>query len=314
MKLATELLVPKECKASSPCFFDHNCGAYIMLHFYEQLSKTCENNKFERGIEFIMNSGQEEKIKLLSRLISESREMVVFSGAGISTESGLADFRSPGGIWDRFDPSELSYPNFISNPESRKKYWEFYRENWKVSRDASPNKAHLAVAELDKKYEKVSAVITQNIDGLHQKAGSSREKVFEIHGNMWAVQCLSCNDHYDWEEIYKGLEQGKGVENCMQCGGLVKPATISFGQSLPADVLGKAQHYSSNCDLFFCIGSSLVVYPAAMLPEVAKGAGAKLAILNRDPTPLDDMADVVINGEAAAMMELLLDMLENEGS
>lgn len=253
-------------------------------------------------------------MKLLSRWIEESREMVVFSGAGISTESGLPDFRSPGGIWDRFDPSELSYPNFISNPGSREKYWKFYRENWKISRDAAPNRAHLAVAELEKKYGKVNAVVTQNIDGLHQKAGSSPKKVFEIHGNMWAVHCLSCGHHYEWEEIYKGLEQGKGVEDCAQCGGLLKPATVSFGQSLPAEVLSNAQHYSSNCDLFLCIGSSLVVYPAAMLPEVAKGAGAKLAILNREPTPLDSMADVVVNGEAGEVMGRLLEMLDKNSN
>lgn len=254
------------------------------------------------------NSGR-DKIAALARWLSESRETVIFTGAGISTESGLADFRSPGGIWDRFDPNELSYPRFVSNPVSRRTYWKFYRENWKVSRDAEPNRAHYAVAKLEQ-LGKLSAVVTQNIDGLHQKAGNSPEKVFELHGNMWEVRCLSCNDLYSWEEIFKLLEEGKEVYNCKLCGGLLKPATVSFGQSLPEEALREAQRLSGRCDLFICIGSSLVVYPAAYLPEKAKNAGAKLVIINREPTPLDQIADMVFRGEAGDVMSQVVKTVE----
>ncbi len=245
----------------------------------------------------------------LAEWIRESKNVVVFSGAGISTESGVSDFRSPGGIWERFDPSELSYPNFISSPESRKKYWQLYREIWKESSAAQPNRAHLVVAELENKYEKIAAVITQNIDGLHQKAGNSPQKVYEFHGTMWEVKCLSCGKSYAWEDIFHQLEREGAPEPCEECGGLLKPATVSFGQSLPADVLREAQQQSQNCDLFISVGSSLVVYPAAYMPEVAKKSGARLVIINRDPTPLDSIADLVIQRQLGEAMSEVLDYL-----
>jgi NAD-dependent deacetylase len=255
-----------------------------------------------------MTADNEDKLKTLADSIRESTRVVVFTGAGISTESGIPDFRSPGGIWDRFDPSELSYPNFVSNQRSRKKYWEFYRENWKESAGAKPNRAHLAIAAMERN-GKILAVITQNIDGLHQAAGNDPEKVFELHGTMWEVRCLSCNYLYPWKEIFNLLEEEEYVHNCGHCGGLLKPATVSFGQSLPAKTLQDAQHFSTSCDLFLCIGSSLVVYPAAQLPELAKNAGAKLVIINRESTPLDRVADLVIQGEAGDVMSGVLEML-----
>ena len=165
-----------------------------------------------------MTAMNEEQLKICARWINESRKGVVFTGAGISTESGIPDFRSPGGLWERFDPSELSFQNFQSSPRSRRLYWEFYRENWRLSKDVKPNRAHLAVADLEKR-GKLIAVITQNIDGLHQAAGNTAEKVFELHGNMWEVRCLSCNALYPWEEIFNDLEKGKEVEKCGHCGG-----------------------------------------------------------------------------------------------
>ncbi|NLX90055.1 MAG: NAD-dependent deacylase [Firmicutes bacterium] len=256
------------------------------------------------------NTGN-EKIAALARFLAESRETVIFTGAGISTESGLSDFRSPGGIWDRFDPDELSYPRFISSQESRRNYWKFYREYWKEALGVEPNRAHLAVAKLEKLVN-LSAVVTQNIDGLHQKAGNSPEKVFELHGNMWEVRCLSCNDLYPWEDILKLLEEGKEVHNCRLCGGLLKPTTVSFGQSLPEGALREAQRLSGRCDLLLCIGSSLVVYPAAYLPEQAKRGGAKLVILNREPTPLDRIADLVIHGEAGDVLSRVVEAVETK--
>ena len=256
-----------------------------------------------------MSKVEKEKLMQLADWIKESRNIVVFTGAGISTESGIPDFRSPGGIWSRFDPSELTYQNFVASPAIRRKFWEFYRENWKESSGAQPNSAHRAVAALERQ-GKLTAVITQNIDRLHQAAGNSPAKVLELHGTMWEVRCLSCNFYYPWKEIYNLLEEGKEVGNCHQCGGLLKPATVSFGQSLPAETLREAQRCSMDCDLFICIGSSLVVYPAAQLPETAKNSGAKLVIINRERTPLDGIADLNIRGEAGEIMTGLLELLE----
>ncbi len=257
-----------------------------------------------------MTAVNEEQLRTCARWINESAKGVVFTGAGISTESGIPDFRSPGGIWDRFDPSELSFQNFQSNPRSRRTYWNFYRENWMVSRDVKPNQAHLAVASLEK-LGKIAAVITQNIDGLHQAAGNMAARVLELHGNMWEVRCLSCNALYPWEEILSALDEGKNVENCGYCGGLLKPATVSFGQSLPQQTLKEAQEYCMSCDLLICIGSSLVVYPAAGLPELAKSSGARLVIINRESTPKDKVADLVIRGEAGGIMSGILNLLNN---
>jgi NAD-dependent deacetylase len=251
---------------------------------------------------------KEEQLEMLARWINESRWGVVFTGAGISTESGIPDFRSPGGIWDRFDPSELSFQNFVSSPKSRRNYWEFYREYWKKASGVQPNRAHFAVATLER-YGKVVAVITQNIDGLHQAAGNNPENVFELHGNMWEVRCLSCNNLYSWENFFNLLEKGGNVENCERCGGLLKPNTVSFGQSLPAQTLKEAEEHCMNCDLLLCIGSSLVVYPAAQLPKIAKDSGARLVIINRENTPLDSIADLVIRGEAGEVMGGVLELL-----
>jgi NAD-dependent deacetylase len=258
-----------------------------------------------------MDNAGKEQIKALARLLAESRDIVIFTGAGISTESGLADFRSPGGIWDRFDPEDLSYPRFVSSAESRRKYWKFYQQYWLEAMGVEPNRAHYAVARLEKAAN-LNAIVTQNIDGLHQKAGNSPEKVYELHGNMWEVRCLSCSELYSWEDILSLLEEGKEVYNCKRCGGLLKPTTISFGQSLPENVLREAQVLSERCDLLICIGSSLVVYPAAYLPEQAKNGGAKLVILNREPTPLDGIADLVIRGEAGDVMSQAAEAVETK--
>ena len=244
----------------------------------------------------------EDKLKYLAGLIKTCQEIVVFTGAGVSTESGVPDFRSPGGIWDRFDPEEMSFQNFLSSSESRRKYWELFQVCWREFQGIEPNPAHMAIAELEE-LGKLSAVVTQNVEELHQKAGNSHEKVLELHGNMWKIRCLECEAPYPWEEAYSCLEQGGEVEDCPRCGGLLKPATISFGQQLPMKTLKEAQQRSRSCDLFISIGSSLVVYPAAFLPQMAKESGAKLAIINRESTPFDAMADLVIHGQAGESME-----------
>ena len=252
-----------------------------------------------------MRTGLEEAAWQIAKWLRTSDHVVVFTGAGISTESGVPDFRSPGGVWDRFDPDELSYQNFISSPQSRRKYWELYHSLWQDLQRAKPNRAHQVVAKLETSHHKISAVITQNIDGLHQEAGS--RNVLELHGTVWKVGCLECSQTYDWKETFRLLEQGEHPPDCTSCGGLLKPATISFGQSLPEAVLYQAQQYSLKADLFITIGTSLLVHPAAMLPQLAKHSGARLVIINREETPLDEIADLIFRGQAGEVMTSILE-------
>jgi len=256
-----------------------------------------------------MSLSWEEKMNNLAHWVKESQRIVVFTGAGVSTESGVPDFRSPGGIWDRFDPQEMTFQKFLSNKESRRKYWDLFHVCWKEFDGVQPNRAHQVMATLEE-YGKVTAVVTQNVDGLHQMAGNSPDKVFELHGTMWKVRCLSCDNNFSWKEIFKQLEEGKEIEECERCGGLLKPATIAFGQSLPEEAFDQAYKHILKCDLFLCIGSSLVVYPAARLPQIAKSKGARMVIINREPTPLDSIADLVIIGKAGEVMNEILRMVK----
>ncbi len=253
----------------------------------------------------------EDKLRQVAKWIATSQKVVVFSGAGLSTESGIPDFRSPGGVWDKYDPEDFYFQNFIANEASREKYWQMATEMWGPIKAAQPNSAHLAIAELEK-LGKLDCVITQNIDGLHFKAGNSEEKVLQLHGTAIYVSCLSCKKRYDRDQIQERIKQGQRAPRCDDCGGLLKPATISFGQSMPEKETQEAYHRSSICDLFIVIGSSLVVQPAASMPLVAKRQGAKLVIINRDPTPYDDMADIVIHGQAGSTMAGILNFVKKE--
>jgi NAD-dependent deacetylase len=246
-----------------------------------------------------------EQLEQVAQWIKASKRIVVFSGAGLSTESGIPDFRSPGGVWDRYNPEDFYFQNFLSSEVSREKYWQMSTEMYEPIKKAQPNLAHLAIAELEK-LGKLDCVITQNIDGLHFKAGNSEEKVIQLHGTAMYVSCLSCNKRYDRDEIQERLKKGLKVPYCNDCGGPLKPATISFGQSMPERETEEAYHRSSLSDLFIVIGSSLVVQPAASMPLVAKRNGAKLVIINRDPTPYDGMADIVIHGQAGPTMASIL--------
>ncbi len=241
-----------------------------------------------------------DKIDMAAGMILESKRIVVFTGAGISTESGISDFRSPGGIWSRFDPGEFTFQRFLSSEESREKYWQFSTSTWPEMVAAEPNRGHYAIAEL---YEmgRLDCVITQNIDGLHQKSGVPEERVIELHGTARWVNCLECSRRYPREEIQKRVELGEKVPRCDSCGGIMKPATISFGQSMPEKETREAERRSAGCDLFLAAGSSLVVYPAAQMPLIARDNGVRLIIINLEPTPHDRYADVVIHektGEA----------------
>ncbi len=244
------------------------------------------------------------KIDAVASMVIESKRIVVFTGAGISTESGIPDFRSPGGIWARFDPDEFTYQKFLSSEVSREKYWEFSKSLWPKIAGAKPNRGHYAIAELHH-LGRLDCVITQNIDGLHQKSGVPEEKVIELHGTLEWVICLECGRRYPREEIQKRLELGEKVPRCEGCGGITKPATIAFGQPMPERETGEAGRRVAAGDLFLVAGSSLVVYPAAQMPLIAKDSGAKLVIINLTPTPHDRYADIIINektGEALSQI------------
>jgi len=226
-------------------------------------------------------------------MLKDAQKVVVFTGAGFSTESGVPDFRSPGGVWDKFDPSELNLPNFLRSEEVREKYWRMHKMMWETIRDAQPNAGHHAVNEL---YEmgKLDCVVTQNTDGLHQKAGVPNEMVLEIHGTMQWVDCLDCRKRYPRAYAHDKMLAGEAIPRCDDCSGILKPATVAFGQAMPERETREAEARSADCDLFLAAGSSLVVYPAAQMPVIAKRSGARLVILNLTPTPHDGHADVVI--------------------
>ena len=236
--------------------------------------------------------------------VREATRIVGFSGAGVSTESGIPDFRSPNGVWanNRIVPLDA----FVNNFEDRVEYWRQKCLAWPDMRQAEPNAGHRAFVDLHRK-GKLAAMVTQNIDGLHQKSGLPSEIVHEIHGTTLEAACLACGDRISSDEACARVAAGELAPECRLCGGLLKPATISFGQSMPADVLRAAERAAVSCDLFLAVGSSLVVYPAAALPAVAKRSGARLVIVNRDPTPLDGIADAVLRGELGSLLPALAD-------
>jgi len=249
------------------------------------------------------------QIDTIVSMVLESKRMVVFTGAGHSTESGIADFRSPGGIWDRFDPNEFTYQKFLLSEANREKYWEFSKLLWPTIDKAEPNRGHYAIAELHH-LGKLDCVITQNIDDLHQKSGIPEEKVIELHGTMKWVICLGCGSRYPREEIQRRLELGEKAPRCDNCGGIMKPATIAFGQPMPERETREAERKAAACDLFLVAGSSLVVYPAAQMPLIAKDNDAKLVIINLEPTPHDCYADVVINGKTGEVLPQIVEQVK----
>ena len=243
-------------------------------------------------------------------LIINARKTVVFTGAGISTESGIPDFRSPGGIWERFDPDDFTYQKFISDPKTRRKQWQMLAEGGLTSM-AEPNAAHYAIAELDR-LGKLDCVITQNIDNLHQKGGVPDNKVFELHGNIkWAI-CLKCGQRYSLEQIKARLDKGEKTPDCEACRGILKPDAVLFGEALPAEVLNEATRRSSGCDLFIVIGSTLIVYPAAFMPDYAVSSGAKLVIINLSSTPMDKQAAVLIRAKAGELMSKVIQSVKSK--
>ena len=235
-----------------------------------------------------------EEIQQLAELIENAKRVVVFTGAGISTESGIPDFRSPTGIWSQTTP--IYFDEYVASADARTEAW---RRKFEIDKDmigAEPNRGHRAVAKLVRT-GKVSAVITQNIDGLHQESGVPDENMIELHGNGTYATCLTCSTRYELEPIKEAFNADGTLPECTYCGGIVKTATISFGQAMPEGPMERAREETLASDLFLAVGSSLVVYPAAGFPAMAKQNGAKLVILNRDPTDLDRIADLVLNRE-----------------
>jgi len=257
------------------------------------------------------DKSREELIEEVAELITKSKRIIVFTGAGISTESGLPDFRSPGGLWTKFNPDDFTYQKYLSNPETRKKSWQMFKSTEDRWIQSKPNLAHHAVAEMER-LGKLDCVITQNVDGLHQKAGNSESKVIQLHGNIQWVRCLSCDKRYPLADILGLLDKDIEVPECDQCGGILKTETISFGQPMPVEETSEAQRRSTLCDLCIVIGSSLVVYPAALMPQYALESGAKVVIINEGPTGLDNAAHVHIQEKAGMVMKEIMEMVEKK--
>jgi NAD-dependent deacetylase len=256
-----------------------------------------------------MEAADEKKLRQVSQWIASHRRVVIFTGAGVSTESGISDFRSPGGIWERFDPNEFLFDRFLASERVREKYWKFHTEIYYSMINAQPNPAHRACVELDRR-GRLDCVITQNIDNLHQRAGLSDDKVIELHGNALRVTCLSCGKEYDRKTIQERVEQGDAAPACEDCEGILKPATISFGQAMPFRETQEAENRSRKAEVFLAIGSSLVVYPAAYMPLYAKEAGAKVGVINLSPTSFDSQADLVVHEKAGVAMEKIIEYLD----
>jgi NAD-dependent protein deacetylase/lipoamidase len=256
-----------------------------------------------------MNS--KDEIERFRDLLRACRRAVVFTGAGISTESGIPDFRGPGGLWTKMKP--IQFQDFVASDEVRQKSWAQRFEHGKNLFDAEPNSGHLAVAELVERGT-ATAVITQNIDNLHQNSGVPADKVIELHGNATYGKCLGCGMVVSMEAIEKEFSGTGRVGPCGDCGGIVKSATISFGQAMPEEPMQRAEEETLACDLFIVLGSSLTVYPAAGFPALARRNGAELVIVNEQPTDLDSMASLVISAGIGATMSAAVAMNPNTGS
>jgi NAD-dependent deacetylase len=225
--------------------------------------------------------------------VKKSRAIVFFTGAGISTESGVPDFRSPGGVWTKYQP--VLFQDFLASESARIQHWQLKKATYELFKTVEPNFAHYAICEFEKRGQ-LLGLITQNIDGLHKIAGTSEAKLVELHGTDRLVTCLECGKPYEPSDVYEDLGEEFTAPTCDACGGFLKSANVSFGQSMPAEAMQRAQSWTEQAEVFIVLGSSLQVQPAASFPVIAKRRSALLAIVNRDPTPLDDMADFVHNG------------------
>ena len=250
----------------------------------------------------------QEQLHNAAELVQQARKIVALTGAGISTESGIPDFRSPGSIWQAAPP--VSYHDYISKLEARQQYWQTRRHLSSQVAAARPNAAHLTLAELERRH-RLLGVITQNFDGLHQDAGNPSERVIELHGTSRVAACTLCGTRSSMAALQERIDAGEVDPQCPSCGGYLKTSTILFGQRIPEAVLTRAKELTAACDLFLVVGSSLKVMPAAMLPRLALKRNVPLIIVNLQPTSLDDSADVVIHEKAGLVLPSLVGMLKD---
>lgn len=241
------------------------------------------------------------KIERLKQLIDTAEKIVFFTGAGISTDSGIPDFRSPGtGLWNKIKP--IDYSDFVNSEAVRIESWRRKFKGSNEAKNPQPNIGHIGIARLARA-NKVEMVITQNVDNLHQQSGLESTRVVELHGNASFAKCLDCELRYEIAALKEEFHEHGKILPCKSCKGIIKTATISFGQAMPIEEMARAEQSTLNCDLFIVIGSSLVVYPANGFPELANRLAIPLVILNREPTPLDDIADLVINEGISPVMQ-----------
>jgi NAD-dependent deacetylase len=247
----------------------------------------------------------DETIRLVKGWIDEARRIVVFTGAGISTLSGIQDFRGPNGLWTKNPEAEkmATLQNYMADPELRKRAWKSRIGTF--TRRIEPNVGHHSLVELERR-GKLHTLITQNVDGLHLDAGTSRERLVEIHGTVREVVCMDCGDRAPMQTAVERLEAGEEDPACLHCGGVLKSATISFGQGLVAADLARSEVAANECDLMLAVGSTLAVFPAAAVVPIAKEAGARVVIMNDQPTEMDPLADALLRGKIEEILPLIV--------
>jgi NAD-dependent deacetylase len=241
--------------------------------------------------------------------LRSSRDVVFFTGAGISTESGVPDFRSPGGVWTKYQP--VLFQDFLTSEAARVQHWRLKKATYELFKTVKPNIGHYAIRQFEERGQ-LLGLITQNIDGLHKLAGVSDEKLVELHGTDRLVTCLKCGKAYQPAGVYENLGEEFTAPTCGDCGGFLKSANVSFGQQMPVEAMKRAQTWSEQGEVFIVIGSSLQVQPAATFPVIAKRSGALLAIINRDETPLDEVADFTYRGAIGQFFETLNPLLTDD--
>ena len=239
-------------------------------------------------------------------LLRSASKILVFTGAGMSTASGIPDFRGPDGIWTRLDPAEFTFERYVTDPETRRRSWVNRRDSGILV--AEPNAAHLAIVALSDQ-GRLAACVTQNIDGLHQRAGLTDELVIELHGNAHRCRCLGCDATWPTTEIFDRISAGEADPHCEHCGSIIKAAVVSFGEQMPPEAIGRAYAAAATCSAVVAAGSTLGVYPAADVPLRAAGRGVPYVIVNRGDTGHDDIADVVISGDVTQVLPQLIQAL-----